>query len=240
MESTKRTGRIAGGLLLLHFAFGLMVPFMLLHAPVVAKPGFLGNAATHATQLRVAVFMLFAGSAIPIAVSICSFGWFRRHSQGAALWLIVIATAGFALQAADNAALMSLLSLSERYTEAAVSGQTAAFEGLAIVAGAARRWAHYTALLLAVTWIVAFCATLFRSRAVPRALAALGVVAALLQIGSVTLRGFLGYPPEMRLAMPLAPVYVAIAIWLMVKGFADADAPKRVAAERGQLAPAAK
>ena len=42
------------------------------------------------------------------------------------------------------------------------------------------------------------------------------------QMAGVTFRGFLGYPPETRLAIPLAPAYVALAVWLIVKGF-----PKR-------------
>jgi len=54
---------------------------------------------------------------------------------------------------------------------------------------------------------------------VPRWVAAFGMIGAVLQITGVSLRGLLGYTPEMRMAMPLAPACVLLALWLMVKGF---------------------
>ncbi|CAN5895383.1 hypothetical protein BH20GEM1_BH20GEM1_06790 [soil metagenome] len=63
-----------------------------------------------------------------------------------------------------------------------------------------------------------------RSRVVPRALAALGVIG-LLQITGVPLRALMGLAPETRLAMPLAPAYVALAVWLIVKGFEERRPP---------------
>jgi hypothetical protein len=62
-------------------------------------------------------------------------------------------------------------------------------------------------------------------RLIHRALAAFGLLGALGQIAGVTLRGLWGYPPETRLAIPLAPAYVAVAVWLMVKGFYEPENP---------------
>jgi hypothetical protein len=135
-----------------------------------------------------------------------------------ALWLLALAVAGFSLQAGDNGALLSMLSLSQEYATAGAA-KSEFFQALAVVAGSARKWAHYTSLLVAVSWIFLLYTLLFHFRLVPRLLAAFGLIASMLQIMGVTLRGFLGYPPEMRLAMPLAPTYVALAVWLIVKGF---------------------
>ena len=96
---------------------------------------------------------------------------------------------------------------------------------VALVAGPARKWSHYSYLLVAVSWITVFFATLYRFRLVPRAIAGAGIIASLLQISGVSLRVMMGYAPEMRLAMPLAPCYVALAVWLMVKGFDEARQP---------------
>jgi hypothetical protein len=52
-------------------------------------------------------------------------------------------------------------------------------------------------------------------------LAAFGLLGAVGQIAGVTLRGLWGYSAETRLAMPLAPAYMALAVWLIVKGFAE-------------------
>ncbi len=116
------------------------------------------------------------------------------------------------------------MSLSQEYAKADAS-KMELFQGLAVLANSARKWTHYCSLLVMVGWIWLFCAALYRFRLVPRLLAGLGIVASTLQIWGVTLRGFLGYPPETRLAMPLAPVYVALAVWLMVKGFEERHRP---------------
>ena len=46
-------------------------------------------------------------------------------------------------------------------------------------------------------------------------------------ITGVTMRALLGYPPVTVLAMPLAPAYVALAVWLMAKGFDERHRPFR-------------
>ena len=110
------------------------------------------------------------------------------------------------------------LSLSQEYTSAGTA-KAELFQGLAVVVGAARKWSHYTFLLTVGCWILLLFTLLYRFRFVPRALAAFGMIGAVLQIAGVSLRGLLGHPPETRLAMPLAPAYVLLAVWLMVKGF---------------------
>jgi hypothetical protein len=217
MTSAKSAGRIVGMLLLLHLAAALTVPFILLDR-VRGSAGFLANAAASSAQLRAAVLLLFAGSAVAIGIAIEALPIFRRYSSAMALWLLALAIAGFSLQAVDNGALLSTLSLSQEYAKAGAA-KAELFQALAVVVGAARKWAHYSYLLVLGSWIFLLFSLLYRFRLVPRVLAAFGLVGSMLQIMGVTLRGILGYPPETRLAMPLAPAYLALAVWLMVKGF---------------------
>ena len=229
MRSGKSVGRIVGVLLLLHLAAGLTVPFILLH-PLVTPPGFLASAAGVPNQVRAAVILLFVGSAITIGIASAAWSAFRQYGSAMALWLLSLAVAGFSLQAVDNAHILSMLSVSQEYAKAGV-GKAELFEALAVVVGAARKWSHYTALLVAVSWIFLLYSLLYRSRLVPRALAAFGLVGSMLQITGVTLRALLGYPPEMRLAMPLAPAYVALAVWLLVRGFDERHRPLQAEAD---------
>jgi hypothetical protein len=217
MKSEKTTARAVGVLMLLHLAGGLIVPFALL-APLVSTEGFLTAAASIPNQVRAAVMLLFAGSALAIAVSCAALPIFRQYSSAAAYWLLALAVAAFALQAADNAHLLSMLSLSQAYA-GADPATVPLFQTVAVAVGALRKWSHYSALLAVGSWILLLCGFLYRFRLVPRGWAAFGVLGALGQIAGVTLRGLWGYPPETRLAMPLAPAYVAIAVWLIVKGF---------------------
>jgi hypothetical protein len=81
----KSVGRLVGVLLLFHLMAGLIVPFILLH-PLVGAQGFLVSAAEIVNQTRVAVFLLFVGSALAIAVA--SAGWrVFSDSSPMALWL---------------------------------------------------------------------------------------------------------------------------------------------------------
>jgi hypothetical protein len=230
MRSAKSVGRTVGILLLLHLAAGLIVPFVMLH-PLLTPAGFLATAAGSSAQVRAAVLLLFGGSALAIAIAIAAFPVFRRYSSAMALWLLALAVAAFSLQAVDNAHLLSMLSLSQEYAKAGAA-KADVFQPLAMVVGVARKWAHYTALLLVGSWIFLFCTLLYRFTLVPRVLAAFALVGSMLQITGVTLRGLLGYPPETRLAMPLAPAYVALAVWLMVKGFDERDRPVQTEDER--------
>jgi len=174
--------------------------------------------------MRVAVLLLFAGSAIAIGVSISALPILRRYSAGMALWLLGLAVASFSLQVVDNGRLLAMLALSQEYAKRGADNLEL-FQSLAIIVGSARKWSHYTYLLVAVSWIFLLFAMLYRFQLVPRVLAGLGLVASLLQIIGVSLRGIFGYAPETRLAMPLAPVYVALAVWLIVKGFRQSPKP---------------
>jgi hypothetical protein len=220
MKSVKSVGRTIGVLLLAHVTFALIVPFVIVDR--VRDAGFLANAAANAGQVRAAVLLLFAGSAVAIGIAITAFSVFRNYSSARGLWLIALAVAAFSLQAVDNVGLLSLLSLSQQYASAGAA-KAELFQALAVVVGAWRKWAHYSYLLIVVSWIFLLCTLLYRFRLVPRALAAFGLVATVLQITGVTLRGLFGYPPEMLLALPLAPAYVGLAIWLIVKGFDERD-----------------
>ncbi len=232
-RSAKSVGRIVGMLLLVHFAAALIVPFVLLDR-VRGSAGLLANAAGSPLQVRVAVLLLFAGSAVAIGVAIAAWPVFRRYSSAMALWLVALAVAGFSLQAVDNSALLSMLSLSQEYANAGAA-KAELFEALGVVAGSARKWAHYAYLLVVGSWIFLLCSLLFRFRLVPRALAAFGLVGSMLQITGVTMRGLWGYSPLTVLAMPLAPAYVAIAVWLMVRGFDERHRPLQAEAHGAEV-----
>jgi hypothetical protein len=223
MNTGKSDGRKVGVLMLLHLAAGLMVPFIMLQ-PLRSPRAFLVHAADMPDQVRAAVMLLFVGSALAIAIACAALRVFRQYSSAMAYWLLALAVASFSLQAVDNAHLLSMLSLSQEYARAgAANGDL--FQTLASVVGATRKGSHYSFLLVIVSWIFLLCALLYRFRLVPRALAAFGLVASVLQIAGVSLRGLWGLPPEMRLALPMGPAYVALAVWLIVKGFDERHRP---------------
>lgn len=221
MESTRRTGRVVGLLLLVHLVVGLMAPFILLDR-VGGTAGLLASAAGSPVQFRIAALMLVVGSAMAVAVSAAGWPVFRLHSEPTAFALLGLAAAAFSLQVVDTAALWSILAASREHARPETANDD--LQALAAVLGAGRRWLHYSYLLVAVSWILLLKATFLRFRLIPRALAALGVAACLSQLAGVSIPGLLGITPVFVMAMPMAPVYLGVAGWLMVKGFADQTA----------------
>jgi hypothetical protein len=225
---------MVGVLLLVHFFSGLMLPFILVN-PVIASPGFLENAAANPGLVRLSMFLSFVSGLVTVGTAITAFPIFRRYSERLALWFVALSVVSFSLQAVENGRLLSMLSLSQEYAKTgAANGEL--FRLLSVVVGSARKWAHYLQLLVVVSWMFLLYGMLYRFRLVPRVLCALGLIGTLLQITSVTLRGLLGYPPAFVLAMPLAPIHFALALWLMAKGFDERHCPVEAGAHAIEVA----
>jgi uncharacterized protein DUF4386 len=218
MESTQRTGRGVGLLLLIQLA-GLIVPFVLLHPLTRGTQNYLAHAVESAVQIRVAVFLLLANCALTIGISIAVFRVFCQHSESAALWLLAVSVIMFLLQAVDNVHVLSMLSLSQQYSHA--GGEDALPQALAAVVGSTRRWAHLTELLVIDCWLFSLYGILYRLALVPRALAGFGLFTVLLHCAGIPLRGLLGYAVVMPMGVAMGVSQIALAIWLLAKGFRE-------------------
>jgi len=220
MREAKRTGRIIGILLLLQLAAGLMLPFILLRPLVQGSPGFLTAAAENSLQIRLAVLISFVGGALTISLAVMALPVFRRYSNATALWFLAICVISCTLDVVHNATVLSMLSLSQEYVNGG-SADTGLYQALGTMATSTRRWAHWTQLVAIGGWIFVFYSSLLRFILIPRALAALGLVGIALQFTGVTLMMFLGYRVIGEMAMPMLPIQITVAVWLMVKGFEE-------------------
>ena len=229
MSSPRRTGQVIGALIALQFFCGLTLPFVLLRPLTTGVPGFLTSAPENDPQIRLAVFLSFLGAALTVAIAIAAWPLVSRLSPALALWFLVACLVSFSMDAVHNVTVLSMLSLSQRYAETG-GADAGMLEAVGVWAASARRWAHFTQLLGFGGWIFLFYAILWRFALVPRVLAILGVAGILLQFAGVTLQGFLGRPLMTPLAMPLAPIQLAVALWLMVRGFPERHPPIPAAA----------
>jgi hypothetical protein len=216
MVPEKRVGRVVGLLLLLHFVAALVVPYILLDR-ALAQP-FLVNAGSHAALVRTAVILFMLGAALVLAVAIAAWPVFRVHTERLGIAFMAIAVANASLQLVESGTLLTMLSLSEQFATRAAADATV-LQAAGAAAQTARRSAHYTQLLTVVTWLFVLYLILWRTALVPRLVAAAGILTTLLQIAGVPARAILGYGPVMAMAMPLAPVHLVSALWLIVKGF---------------------
>lgn len=232
MRSEKSPGRIIGILLFVQLV-GLSVPFILM-MPITSS-AFLENAAAIAVQIKVAVFHLFANGAVTIGIAVTAFPLVREHSYRWALWFLAFSIIWFAMQAVDNAHIMTMLSLSQQYAEGG-GANAALYQALGAAVRSSRRWAHYTELLVIDTWFGVFYGLLFRFRMIPRALAGFGLLAVILHTAGITLPMFLGYPSLMPLGFSLALSHLAVGAWLTVKGFEESHRSLRAEAHEVELA----
>lgn len=219
MATMRGRGRAVGFLLLLQMAAGLILPFVLILPINVGSPDYLSAAANADGRVRASVLVAFIGAVLCIAIASVAFPVFRRYSESLAVAFLAACTASAALDAVHNSSVMAMLAMAKHATELP-AGDTAHLSAAAAVYSA-RIAAHYTQLAGFAAWLLVFYTVMLRSRLIPLPLATLGLIAVSLQFTGVTLFYYLGYPIEGRLAMPLAPVHAATAIWLMVRGFPE-------------------
>lgn len=216
MATPDRASRLIGALILAQMVGGAVVNFVLA-APLFGTPGFLVNAAPHASQIALSVLVGLAVSGLVLAIAIAAYPILRPLSQAMALWFVALAGVSLAVGVIEQTTVRSMLSLSETYTNAPAAADREQFQTLRVVVGSARNWAHYVALIVAGSTLFVFYAALFRFALVPRALAAFGLGAVLLQIVAVAMPLF-GQAIVFPLLAPLGLSQLLLAIWLIAKG----------------------
>jgi len=231
MDIERRAGRIVGALFLAQMGGSAVLNFRL-EAPLFGDPGFLLNAASHAHQIGASALVGLAVGALLPAVAITVFPIVRAHSQTLALWLFALAAVGLALAAIEQASVMSMVSLSQAYANAAPAAR-AEFQAMRGIVASTRNWVHDLARLLDGTTLLVFDLALFRFLLVPRALAGLGLVAALCQLTGIAVVLF-GRPVVFPLLAPMGLAQLALSAWLLSKGFARTTATADAEHSRGE------
>lgn len=217
MTNNRNAGRIAGALLIAQGIGGFVTNFVLLQ-PAIDPPGFLVNAAPHAVRVGAAALIGILTGALALAIAITVLPVLRKFSERLALAFVALGSVALALAAVESGTMMSLLSLSKAYVES--GADAASFEGVRRVVAASRNWAHYTHLLLGGLTLSLFYVALLRFALVPRALAAFGLIAVVLQIVTIS-RPFFGAPVTFFLLAPLGLANLSVALWLLIKDFPD-------------------
>jgi hypothetical protein len=216
-------GRIIGVLLLAQMVGAVLVNFVLA-APLFGPPGFLLSAAAHSQQIGLSVLLGLAAGALSVGIAITAFPVFRQYTQAMALWFVALAVVSFSVNAVENISVMSMLSLSEEYAKASAAERDL-FLALRVVVASARNWAHYVGLMVAGSTVLVLYTVLYRFALVPRALAAFGLAAVMLQIIAVAMPIF-GHDIVFLMLAPLGVSQLVLALWLITKGFRSHAYPR--------------
>jgi len=218
MTTARNAGRVVAVLLLAQMIVSPIVNFALL-LPLFKPPGFLEQAAAHATTVSVAAMLGIGAGVLSAAIAIVTWPVFRRHSEAMALWLFAVGVAALVAHVIEQSNLLSMLSLAKTYA-AANGGDAEIFRRIAAQASAARYTAHLVGLLGGGAFALVLYVGSFRFALVPRWLAGSGIVAALLEMISVSLPLF-GQEIVFALLAPLGLCHLALVIWLFARGFTE-------------------
>lgn len=215
-QESRREALVIAILMLLHMLGSGMVNFVM-EPSLFDGSGFLANAASHSQQIGLAVLLGMVTEVLPLGIAITAFPLFVVRSQRMAIWFVALATVGLAVAVVENIGVMSMLSTSQAYAIASPLAREQ-LEAARVVVNSARNWPHFISRIIGGSAMLVFFAVLFRFSFVPRALAAFGLMAALLVMASVSLPLF-GREVIFLMLAPMGLCQLILAGWLIVKGF---------------------
>ena len=179
--------------------------------------GFLVNAASHSQQIAIAVFLAIAMEATWVAIAILAFPILAEWSARSALVLFAVSIVCLVIGVVENSGVMSMVSLSQAYS-AATPTDRPQFEALRVVVASARNWPHYLGRMFDGLAALTFYVALFRFAIVPRAITGLGIIAVASMLTGLSMP-FFGHAVIFPLLAPLGLTQLALALWLIAKGF---------------------
>ena len=133
---------------------------------------------------------------------------------------VVVCAVSCTLDVVQGGTIMSMLSISDAFVASGTTNSEL-YQVVGAAVASARRSAHIMQLLAIGAWkfvSIFHCSASNWFRAL---LAVIGSVGITLQFIGVTLMIVLGYRSIGEMAMPLLPIHITVAVWLIIKGFND-------------------
>lgn len=223
MDSVRKTALAAGILYLLTFLGS--IPAALLLGAAQVDPLFTLSGIPDA-QVRLSAVLELVNALACIGTAVAVFSVVKRQHEGLALGFVATRMFEAATIVVGIVMLLTIATL----REAGVSGDGAVGQALVAI----RHWTVVIGPGMASINALMFGTLLYRSRLVPRAIPALGIIGAPLFISWVvgTMLGVTG-PGTVWQAVAVAPFFIwelVVGLWMTFKGF-DRNAPILVASE---------
>lgn len=217
----KQTGRVAGMLLLAQALIAIPVYTSAGLMGSITTSRFLTAAAANADKIQAGLMLTLLLSGISIAITLVVMPVFRLASERM-FWLYFMLTAiGVAVTAIESAIIREMLTMSINYSNPRM---VEFYDALALAVRS--EWYSMRFFILTTGHLKAlvFFLILYRFRFVPRVLAGLGVIAT---VGSTTgvMAALAGAQFSYFMIAPAGLVSLAMALWLIWKGFAQPAAP---------------
>ncbi len=215
----RATAAVVGALFIVATTAGVIG--LSLQESVVGGGDYLAAAAAHPSRLATGVLLQLVMGVAVVAIAVVIYPVLRRGTERLAMGYVVARTLEAVVYIVGATGLLALITVSEKYV-AANDGTSFAAIGQLIMAE--RDWAGHAVLDAAVFSLGALVlnAAFYRSRLVPRWLSLWGLAgaAAYLTAGLLVMYGLAPLStPQVMLEAPLGLQEIALALWLIVKGF---------------------
>lgn len=213
----KLTGRIVGILLLAQalIAIPVYTSFGLMGSITTSR--FLTAAAADADKIQAGVMLTLVLSGISIAVTLAIMPVFRLASERMFWFYFILTAVGVTVTAIESAIIREMLAMSLNYSNPRVAGF---YDALAPAIRS--EWSSMRFFILATGHLKGFVffLILYRFRFAPRVLAGIGVIAFVGSTMGAT-AALAGVPFSYFVVAPAGLVQLAMALWLIWKGFSE-------------------
>lgn len=211
-------GRILGASMCLTFVISLLSNFKL-QSDLFTGGGLLVNAAAHPMQIGlICVLGLFTGL-VSLGIGLLVRVHLRERAPFRLDLYAALLIVGFAVSFFEYTTLLAFGELSEAFTKAAGTGESA-FAAAAKALAGLRNGVHFLDKCVSGVGVFVFFQILWSLRLVPRIIAGLGMLAAPAQMVAIG-RALFGFDVMYPLLAPLALTYLVTMGWLMVRGFPE-------------------
>jgi hypothetical protein len=233
---THRATAVSVGLLILlgYLAYG---PATAMIESMLSTPNALTALAANTAPLAIAAVLMLVNSAAVVAIGVLMYRVAKPHGAGIALGYVATRIFEAIVMALGIVFLLLQIPLAREAADAGSAGM-ASLQVLSSLSSQANFFAYQVAMIGLGVGSIPFWYLVFRARLVPRALAAFGVIGyAIFATGAVL--EILGVEVGLLLSIPGGLFEVAVAAWLIVKGFTTPMAASRSASADTSMAVAA-
>jgi hypothetical protein len=219
MTSQRKISLLAGTLFILATAASLTATGLL---PSLTGPDYLGGVADHSGGTATAALLVLVAAGCSLGIAVALYAVLHRTQPTLALGGVVFRAIEAVFYGVGALSLLTVLSIATATPEA--GGE----EGTRLL-GDALVSAHDRSQVAAVSAFVVggllYYLALYRTRLIPRWLSGWGLLAMPLMAVACGLALYQDQPVThyVALALPIGVQEIVLAVWLLAKGFADAD-----------------
>jgi len=217
MDSNRRIAIIVGVLFIIA-TVSTMISYVFIES--IYAPDYLTIVSANENQVLIGVLLLLTLTASAVSIPILMFPILKKYNESLALGYVGARIFEGVFYVISVIGLLSILELSKEFVNAGVP-VTPYFETTGALLLATFDWSLEILLYFPFCLsVLIFSYILYKSKLVPRWLSLLGLIGGALWLAIIPVRMFgFSFPSLDFLALPIAVQEMALAVWLIVKGF---------------------